>query len=158
MESKKKHTLQKGGIIFYIKQHDIKQTSGTIHLEDEVSPTFWTHNNGVKNAMVNQWWTDKHLFLVQICYDIIRRLDYYSGTSDDTLVNTVWVEKSKKNITSQMTIKILISGMLYFVEGGLGFLHKEVGTYFLWSVFDMEIFLTRVYLKTILIFLWWSIN
>ena len=45
-----------------------------------------TYNNGVKNATVTQWWTDKHLFSVQIWDGIVSILDSYPGTLDDTPV------------------------------------------------------------------------
>ena len=52
----------------------------------KISPTFMTYNNGVKNATVTQWWTDKHLFPVQIWDGIVSILDSYPGTLDDTPV------------------------------------------------------------------------
>ena len=53
---------------------------------------------------------------VQIWADIITRMDLYPGSSDDTPVNKVWVEKYKTTITSQITTMSLRSGTLSFGE------------------------------------------
>ena len=58
---------------------------------------FGTHKNGAENSTMTQWQTGKHLCPVHICTDIITRLYSYPETSDDTPVNTVWVENSNKN-------------------------------------------------------------
>ena len=44
--------LQKGDTRFYRKCREISHDSGILHLADEVSPTFRTQKNGVKNATV----------------------------------------------------------------------------------------------------------
>ena len=72
-------------------------------------------------------------------------LESYPGTSDDTLVNSVWVYNHRTKITYQMITKFLRSGTLSFREERLGFSHKEVGTHFLRSKFAMELFLARLY-------------
>ena len=67
------HILWKGDIKLYIKRCKLTHIRGCIHLEDKVSATFWTQEIGFKNATVTQWWTGKHLWLVQIWVDIITR-------------------------------------------------------------------------------------
>ena len=95
--------------------------SGILHIADKVSPTFLTQKKGVKNATVIQWQTVTTLCLVLVWAEIIIRLDSYSGTTRDTLVNTVLVELQKTTITSQMTTKSLRAGTLSFGEERLGF-------------------------------------
>ena len=81
----------------------------------------------------------------EVWADIVTRLDSYPGSSEDTPVNTVWVENHKTTITSQMTTKSLRSGTLFFGEERIGFSHKEVSTQSLRSDFSVEVFLARVY-------------
>ena len=94
-----------------------------------MSPPFMTQKNGVKNATVTQWRTGKYFFPVQVWVDIVIRLGSYPGSSDNKPVNTVWVEKHKRTITSQMTTKSMRSGTLSFGEESLEFYHKELGTH-----------------------------
>ena len=124
-------------------------------MSDKVSPKFGTQKNGVKNATVTQWRTSTTLCLVRIWAGIIIRLDSYSGTTRDTLVNTVWVELQKKT-TSQMTTNSLRAGTLSFGEERLGFSHKEVGTHSIRSGFAMELYLAKVYPETIMIMGHWA--
>ena len=79
--------------------------------------------------------------MVHIWAEIIIRLDSYSGTTCDTLVNTVWVERHKNMITSQMTTNSLRAVTLSFGEEILGLSHKEVGTHSILSGFSMELYL-----------------
>ena len=92
--------LWKGGIKFYRKRRKLPHSRGRLHLADKVSLAFRTHKIGVKNATVNQWRTVKRLCPVQFWADIVTKLDSYPGLSDNTPVNTVWVENHKKTITS----------------------------------------------------------
>ena len=112
--------LQKGDIHFYSKRRELYHDSVILHLADKVSPTLRTHKNGVTNATVTQWQTTTTLCPVHIWAEIIIRLDSYSGTTRDTPVNTVWVERHKTTITSQMPIHSLRAGTLCFGEERLG--------------------------------------
>ena len=85
-------------------------------------------------------------------------LESYPGISDEYPINTVWVENSRTNIPYQITIKTLSSGTLSFVQELIRFSHKELVTHSLQSGFSMKIFLSRVYLETILIIGIWSRN
>ena len=120
----RKRNIQKGDIRFYRKRRNISHDSGILHLANNVYPTLHTQKNGVKNTTVTQCWTTTTLCLVRIWLKIIIRLDSYLGTTRDTPVNTVWVERCKTTITSQMTTKSLREGTLYVGEQGLGFSHK----------------------------------
>ena len=91
--------------MLYRKQRKLLHGIDCIHLVYKVSPTFRTQKNGVKNATVTHWRMGKHLFRVQVWADIFTRLDFYPGLSDNTPVNTVWLENHKTAITSQMTTK-----------------------------------------------------
>ena len=71
-------------------------------------------------------------------------------------MNTVWVERQKTTITSQMTTNSLRAGTLYFGEERLGFSHKEVGTHSIRSGFAMELYLAKVYPETIMIMGRWA--
>ena len=74
-------------------------------------------------------------------------------------MNTVWVERQKTTITSQMTTKSLRVGTLSFGGERLGFSHKEVVTHSIRSGFAMEIYLAKLYPETIMIMgLWASSN
>ena len=73
------------------------------------------------------------------------------GTRSDTPVNTVWEERHKTTITSQMTTNSLRAGTLSFGEERLGFSHKEVGTQSIQSGLAMELYLAKVYPETIMI-------
>ena len=119
--------LWKGGINFYRKQWDLKNSSGQIQLAQKVSLTFRTHKMGVKNATVTQWRTCKHLCPVRIWTNIIPILKSYPGTSDKSPIDTLWVENFRTSTTSQMIIKILRSGTLYFEKEHLRFSQKEMG-------------------------------
>ena len=66
-------------------------------------------------------------------------------------MNTVWVERQKMTITSQMTKKSLRSGTLSFGEERLGFSKKEVGTHSIRSGLATELYLAKVYPETITI-------
>ena len=55
--------------------------------------------------------------------------------------------KSQSNYNTPNGKKSLRSGTLSFIEACIGLSHKEVGTYSLGSGFDIEIFLSRVYLE-----------
>ena len=112
----RKFILQKGDIRFYIKRKELSHDICILRLADKVSPTFRTQKNGVKNATVTQWGTTTTLFPVHIWVEIIIRLDSYLGTTSVTPVNTVWVERHKTSITSQMTTNSLRAGTLYFGE------------------------------------------
>ena len=90
----------RGGIKFYRKRRKIPHSSGHLHLADKVSLLFRTQKNGVKNSTVNQWRTWKHLCIVQLWVYIVTRMDLYPGSSDDTPVNTVWVENHRTTLTS----------------------------------------------------------
>ena len=127
--NKKTRTLRKGDIKYYRKRRKLPHSSGHLHLAGKESPTFRTQKNGVKNATVTHWRTGEHLCPVQVCAYIVTRLDLYPGLSDDTSVNTVWVENHKTTITSQTTTKALRSVTLSFGEERLRFFHKEVGTH-----------------------------
>ena len=144
-EHKQTRILRKGGIKFYSKWRKLPHSSGRLYLADNVSLTFRTHKNEVNNSTVTQWWTGKYLCPVQVWADIATRLETYLGSSDDTSMNTAWVENHKTNITSQMTHISLRSGTLYFREERLGFSHKEVVTHSLQSGFAVEPFLAIVY-------------
>ena len=109
------------------------------------SLTFRTQKNGFKNSTETRWRIGKHLFPVQVWADIVTRLETYPGSSDNTSMNTAWVENHKTNITSQMTHISLRSGTLYFREERLGFSHKEVVTHSLQSGFAVEPLLAIVY-------------
>ena len=50
-----------------------------------------------------------------------------------------------------MTNKSLRSGTLYFGEERMRFSHKEVGTHSIWSGFDMELYLAKLYPGIIMI-------
>ena len=152
----RKHILQKGDIHFYRKRRELSHNSEILHLADKVSPTFRTQENGVKNATVTQWWTTTTLCPVRIWEEIIIQLDSYSGTTSNTPVNTVRVERHKKTITSQMTTNSLRSGTLSIGEERLGFSHKEVGTHSIQSGFAMELYLAKVYPETVMIMGCWS--
>ena len=110
-----------------------------------LTPTFCTQKNGVKNGTVTQWRRTTTLCPVSIWAEIIILLDSYLGTTCDTPVNTVWVERQKTTITSQMTTNYLREGTLSFGEERLGFSHKEVGTHSIQSGFAMELYLAKVY-------------
>ena len=99
----RKQILQKGGIRFYRKRRELSNNSGILHLSDKVSSTLRTQKNAVKNVTVTQWRTTTTLCPVHIWAEIIIRLDWYSGTTSDTSLNTVWVERHKTTITSQTT-------------------------------------------------------
>ena len=101
-EDKRTRILQKGDIRFYRKRRELSHNSGILHLADKVSPTFHTQKNGVKNATVTQWRTTTTLCPVNIWTEIIIRLNSYLGTTSVTPVNTVWLERHKTTITSQM--------------------------------------------------------
>ena len=88
--------------------------------------------------------------------EIIIRLESYSGTTSDTPVNTVWVERHKTTITSQTTKKSLREGTLYFGEERLGFSHKEVDNHSIRSGFAMELYLDKVYPEKIMIMGCWA--
>ena len=122
-EEKCKRILQKGDTRFYIKRRELSHNSGILHLADKVSLTLCTQKNGVKNATVTQWRTITTLCLVHIWAEIIIRLDSYSGTTRDTLVNMVWVERQKTTITSLRTTNSLRAGTIYIGEEKLGFSH-----------------------------------
>ena len=124
----RKRILQKGDIRFYRKRRELFHDIGIIHLADKVSPTFHTQKNRVKNATVTQWRTTTTLCPVNIWSEIIIQLDSYSGTTSDTPVNMVWVERHKTTIISQMTTNSPRAGTLSFGEERLVFSHKEVGT------------------------------
>ena len=155
-----------------MKRSELPHSSRCTHLEDKFSPTFRTQNNGFKNARVTQWRTWKHLFPVQLWADIVTILDLYPGSLDNTPVNTVWMEKHKTTITSQITTKSLRSVTITsqittkslrsvtisFREERLGLSHKELGTHSIRSCFSIDIFLARLYPKTIMIIGRWSIN
>ena len=141
-----------------MKRSELPHSSRCTHLEDKFFPTFRTQNNGFKNARVTQWRTWKHLFPVQLWADIVTILDLYPGSLDDTPVNTVWMEKHKTTITSQITTKSLRSVTISFREERLGLSHKELGTHSIRSCFSIDIFLARLYPKTIMIIGRWSIN
>ena len=153
-----KHTriLQKGDIRFYRKRREIYHDSGILHLADKFSPTFRTKKNGVKNATVTQRWTTTTLCPLHIWEKIIIRLDTYSGTTSDTPVNTVWVERHKTMITSQMTTNSLRAGTLSLGEERMGFSQKEVGNHYKRSWFAMKIYLDKVYPETIMIMGRWT--
>ena len=123
----RKHILQKGDIHFYRKRRELSHNSGILHLADKVSPIFRTQKNGVKNSTVTQWRTTTTLCPVYIWAEIIIRMDSYSGTTRDTPVNTVWVERHKTTINSQMTTNPLRGSTFYFVEETLGFSQKKGG-------------------------------
>ena len=57
-----------------------------------------------------------------------------------------------------MKTKSLRSGKLYFGAERLVFSHKEVGTHYIWSGFDMELYLAKVYPETIMIMGQWKIS
>ena len=99
---------------------------------------------------------DNHNPLPGIWAEIIIRLDSYSGTTRDTSANTVWVERQKTTITSQMTTNSLRAGTLSFGEEKLGFSHKEVGTHSIRSGLAMERYLDKVYLEKIMIMGRWA--
>ena len=120
----RKRILQKGDIQFYRKRRELSHNSGILHLADKVSPTFHTQKNGVKNATVTQWRTTTTFCPMRIWAEIIIRLDSYSGTTRDKPVNTVWVERHKTTITSQMTTNSLRAGTLSFDEERLGLSHS----------------------------------
>ena len=105
-EDKRTRILQKGYIRFYRKRRKLSHDSRILHLVDKVSPTIRTQKNGVKNVTVTQWRTTTTLCPVRIWEEIIIQLNSYSGTTRDTLVNTVWAELQKTTITSQMTTSI----------------------------------------------------
>ena len=73
-------------------------------------------------------------------------------------MNTLWVDNHKTTILSQITIKYLRSGTLFFGEECLRLPHKKVVTHSPRSGFYMELFLSRVYPETIIIIRWWSRN
>ena len=55
-----------------------------------------------------------------------------------------------------MTTNSLRAGIICFGEERLGFSHKEVGTQSIRSGFAMELYLTKVYLETIMIMGRWE--
>ena len=71
-------------------------------------------------------------------------------------MNTVWVERHKTTITSQMTTNSLRAGTLSFGEYRLGFSHKEVGTHSIRSELAMELYLAKVYPESITIMGRWA--
>ena len=147
--------FKKGVYVFTENVENFPKTVG-FHLADKVSLIFHTQKNGVKTATVTQWRTTTTLCPVRIWAEIIIRLDSYSGTARDTPVNTVWVERQKMTITSQITTNSLRAGTLSFGEERLGFSHKEVGTHFIRSWFAMELYLDKVYPETIMIMGRWA--
>ena len=114
-------------------------------------PASRMQKNGVKNATVTQWRTGKHICPVQVWADIVTRLDSYPVLSDDTPVNTVWLENHKTTIMSQMMTRSLRSGTLSSEEERPGFSHKEVVIHSLRSGFAMELLPARVYQETTMI-------
>ena len=80
----------------------------------------------------------------------------FTGTTSITPVNTVWVERHKTTITSQMTTNSLRAGTLSFDEERLGLPHKEVGTHSIQSGFAMKLYLAKVYPKTVMIMGRWA--
>ena len=152
----RKRILQKEDIRFYRKSRELYHDSGILHLADKVSQTFHTQKNGVKNATMTQLRTTTTLCPVNIWAEIIIQLDSYSGTTSVTPVNTVWVERHKTTITSQMTTNSLRAGTLYFGEKRLGFSHKEVRTQSIRLGFAMELYLAKVYPETIMIMGRWA--
>ena len=143
--------FREGIYVFYRKRRELSHNSGILHLADKVSPTFHTQKNGFKNATVTQWRKTTTLCPVHIWAEIIIRLDSYSGTTRDTPVNTVWAERHKTTINSQMTTNSLREGKLSFSEERLGFSHKEVGTHSIRSESAMELYLDKVNPETIMI-------
>ena len=71
---------------------------------------------------------------MRIWAEIIIQLDSYPGTTRDTPVNTVWVERQKTTITSQMTTISLRAG----------------------NDFEMELCLAKVYREKIMIMGRWA--
>ena len=130
------HTLPlERDICFYRKCRKISYNSGILHLFNKVSPELRTQKNGVKNATVTQWRTNTTLCPVCIWVEIIIWLDSYPGRTCDTPVNTVSVEHQKTEMTSHMKTKSLRSVKFSFGEERMRFLHKEVGTHFIWWEF-----------------------
>ena len=155
-QDKRTRNLQKGSIRFYRKRRELSHKSGILHLSDKVSPTFRTQKNTVKNATLTQWRTTTTLCPVHIWAEIIIRLDSYSGTTSVTPVNTVWVERHKTTINSQMKTNSLRVVTLYFGEERLELSYKEVGTHPIRSGFAMELYLAKVYPETIMIMGLWA--
>ena len=57
-----------------------------------------------------------------------------------------------------MKTKSLRSGTLSFGKERLGFSHKGLGTQSIWSGFAMELYLAKVYPKTVMIMGIWAIS
>ena len=70
-EDKCTRILQKGNIRFYGKRREPPHDSGILHLANNVSLTFRTLKNGVKNSTVTQWQRTTTLYLVRIWVEII---------------------------------------------------------------------------------------
>ena len=85
-------------------------------------------------------------------------MDLYPGLSYDTPVKIVWLENHKITIMSQMTTTSLRSGTLYLREERLRFSDKKVFSHSLRSGSSVQLFLSRVYPKTIMIIGQWSRN
>ena len=130
-ERKKTCILRKRDIKFYRKRRELPHSSGRLHLAENLSLTFRTQKNGVKNTTLNQWWTGKHICSVKVWVDIVTMLDLYPGLLDDTPVNAVWVENHMTYITSQMVTRSLRSGTLSFGEEHLVFSHNKVVSHLL---------------------------
>ena len=94
--------------------------------------------------------------MVTICEGVITTNDSYLGTSDDTPLKKVLVNTNMIDITSRITIKIIISREIYFRELQLGFYQKDVGAHSIQLIFPMTVFLLIVHLKYIMIIDRWS--
>ena len=76
---------------------------------------------------MTHWWTGKNLCLIQVWTDIVKRMNLYPGSSDDTPVNTVWVENHKTTITPQTRTISLRLGTLSFGEENYQVLSQIIG-------------------------------
>ena len=129
--------FKKGDIKFDRNIWKLNHSICLIHLVETLFPTSHMQKNCFKNAILTRCQTGKHFYPVKIWSNIIIKLESYLKTSEDSPVNTVWLDNCSSMITSKIKIKALRLVDLYFGDERIGFSQKDIVTHSILSVFSM---------------------
>ena len=123
--------------------------SPVLRYTDTVSITFELQKNKQKNITVSQPRSGHNICPVIILAQIIQRVLSYKGSSADTSVNAIQVEKSRGYIKATE----MFNHIVHTVNNttGLGFTGKDVGTHSVRSSLAMALYLAKRPISTIML-------
>ena len=156
-ENRRTRTLRLRNLCFRVKGQVVPHSSHNITQADTITITFEFQKSQERHESVTMHRSgDKLLCPVRAWASVTRRILSYPGTSSDTPVNTILLNKTLRQISSTTARNKLRSAAAAIGEKRLGFSKDEIGTHSIRSGSAMAMYLDGVPTFSIMMIGRWS--